>query len=130
MEAKMQKGDFEMNELMHRKFWSITLQSMLVIFCLGYVDAGEAPSLPDAPKPASIASGAPQNQASAFADIVASTNRDTRLAGWLGVYDALGIPVISQNGMPIGSTGNDPIGPRFWQLWYASGLDLPRRAFD
>src|SRR5262249_31648099 len=56
-------GDFEMNELMHRKFWSITLQSMLAIFCLGYVNAGEPPNLPTTPKPTSVTRGAPQNQA-------------------------------------------------------------------
>ena len=25
------------------------------------------------------------------------------------------------------STGDDPIGPRYWNLWYTSGLDQPGR---
>src|SRR4029434_9418623 len=50
-----------------------------------------------------------------------------RLAGWLGIYNALGIPVIGEDGKAVGSTGDDPIGPRFWQVWYASRLDVPRR---
>lgn len=43
------------------------------------------------------------------------------------MYDSLGIPVIGQDGTPAGTTGDDPIGPYFWQVWYASVLDLPGR---
>ena len=79
------------------------------------------PELPAPPRPASVKKGTPEEQAIYFADLLKSA--DTRLAGWLGLYDALGIPVLGQNGTSLGSTGDDPIGPRYWQLWYASGLD-------
>ncbi|MFY9557065.1 MAG: hypothetical protein WAV47_20330, partial [Blastocatellia bacterium] len=69
--------------------------------------------------------GTPAEQAVYFANLLAS--RDTRLAGWLGLYDALGIPVVGQDGASLGSTGDDPIGPRYWQLWFASGLDQKGR---
>jgi len=83
------------------------------------------PLLPAPPKPASVSEGTPEERAAKFADLLAS--RETRLSGWLGVYDALRIPVIRQDGAAVGSTGDDPIGPRFWQVWYASGLDLAKR---
>jgi hypothetical protein len=69
--------------------------------------------------------GTPDEQAIYFADQLASGKN--RLAVWMGVYDALGVPLIGQDGAPLGSTGDDPIGPRFWLVWYASGLDLPGR---
>lgn len=84
-----------------------------------------APTLPIPPKPVSAMNGTPEEQAVYFADLL--TSPDTRLAGWLGLYDALGIPVIGQDGVPLGSTGDDPIGPRYWQIWYASGLDKKGR---
>ncbi len=87
----------------------------------------EPPALPAPPKRVSAPQGAPEEQAVEFADLLASGDKDRRLAVWMGVYDALGVPVIGQDGEPLGSTGDDPIGPRFWQVWYASGLDLPER---
>src|SRR6266404_9210911 len=84
-----------------------------------------APDLPAPPKIASVNKGTPEQQAIYFADLLVSPI--TRLAGWLSLYDALGIPVLGQNGTSLGSTGDDPIGPRYWQLWYASGLDKNRR---
>lgn len=85
----------------------------------------EPPTLPAPPKPASAPQGTPDERAVYFADQLASG--ENRLAGWMGLYDALGVPVIDQDGTPLGSTGDDPIGPRYWQVWYASGLDLPGR---
>lgn len=58
-----------------------------------------APQLPAPPKPASLIKGTPEEQAVYFADQLASP--ETRLAGWLGLYDALGIPVIGQDGEPL-----------------------------
>src|SRR5262249_26838215 len=83
------------------------------------------PKLPAPPKPATLPEGTSEERAVKFADLLASP--ETRLSAWLGVYDALGIPVLGQDGVAVGSTKDDPIGPRFWQVWYASGLDLPKR---
>jgi hypothetical protein len=85
----------------------------------------EPPVLPAPPAPLALPQGTPEEQAVALADALVSP--ENRLAAWLGVYDALGIPVIGQDGAPVGATGDDPIGPRFWQVWYASVLDLPGR---
>jgi hypothetical protein len=85
----------------------------------------EPPTLPAPPKPASAPQGTPDKQAVYFADQLASG--ENHLAVWMGLYDALGVPVIGQDGVPLGSTGDDPIGPRYWQVWYSSGLDLPGR---
>ncbi|HCC79262.1 MAG: hypothetical protein A2X25_15545 [Chloroflexi bacterium GWB2_49_20] len=87
--------------------------------------SSEPPTLPAPPKPVSSPQGTPDVQAIYFADQLAS-GKD-HLAVWMGLYDALGIPLIGQGGEPLGSTGDDPIGPRFWQMWYSSGLDLPGR---
>ena len=87
--------------------------------------SSEPPTLPAPPKPLSATQGTPDEQAVYFAEQL--TSGENRLAVWMGLYDALGIPVIGQDGMPLGSTGDDPIGPRFWQMWYSSGLDLPGR---
>jgi hypothetical protein len=84
-----------------------------------------APQLPAPPGRAALLPGTPEEQAVYFADLLASP--ETRLSGWLGIYDALDIPVIGQDGVTLGSTGDDPIGPRYWQIWYASGLDRKGR---
>ena len=39
------------------------------------------------------------------------------------MYDFFEVPVL-QDGTPVGSTGDDPVGIPYWQVWYASGLDL------
>jgi hypothetical protein len=117
---------------MKNKRWLTVLISGLMIFTLGcssftrLLKRGQAlsttpPIIPAPPGAASLKNGTPEEQAGYFANLLASPN--TRLAGWLGIYDALGIPVIGQDGAAIGSTGADPIGPRFWRVWYASGLD-------
>ncbi|HVQ36322.1 MAG TPA: hypothetical protein VMS31_02240 [Pyrinomonadaceae bacterium] len=84
-----------------------------------------APTLPAPPQPALVNPGTPEDQAVYFADLVEVP--ETRLAGWLGIYDALAIPVIGQDGKSLGTTDDDPIGPRYWQIWYASGLDKKGR---
>lgn len=81
-----------------------------------------APTLPAPPDPAPLPEGTPEAQAAYFIGLLESS--DTRLPGWLGLYDALDIPVVEQDGSPVGSTGDDPVGLYFWQVWYASGLDL------
>src|SRR5688572_14800127 len=68
------------------------------------------PALPAPPRLAPMIKGSPEQQAIYFADLLDSP--DTRLTGWLGLYDALGIPVVGQDGISLGSTGDDPIGPR------------------
>ena len=83
------------------------------------------PLLPAPPIPASAPQTTPDEQALYFADQLASGN--DHLAVWMGLYDTLGIPLISEEGSPLGNTGEDPIGPRFWTMWYTSGLDLPGR---
>lgn len=84
-----------------------------------------APALSAPPKPLASKGGTPEEQAVHYADLLATPA--TRLAGWLGLYDTLGIPVVGQNGAPLGTTADDPIGPRYWQIWYASGLDRKGR---
>lgn len=79
-------------------------------------------TLPTPPDPAPLPEGTAEAQAAYFSDLLELP--DSRLAGWLGVYDALGVPVVGQDGLPVGSTGDDPVGLYFWQVWYASGLDL------
>ncbi|MBA3351048.1 MAG: hypothetical protein H0U23_01245, partial [Blastocatellia bacterium] len=110
-------------KFMMGKRWLTVLLSLIIIFSLGcgFVTSflkGKpqavstiAPTLPVSPKPVSAMNGTPEEQAVYFADLL--TSPDTRLAGWLGLYDALGIPVIGQDGVPLGSTGDDPIGPRY-----------------
>src|SRR5947209_3778836 len=84
-----------------------------------------APALPAPPARISVRKGTPEEQAVYFADLLKAPN--TRLAGWLALYDALGVPVIGQDGAALTNTGDDPIGPRYWNLWYTSGLDQPGR---
>jgi hypothetical protein len=122
---------------MKSKRWLAVLLSGLMIFTLGCnlftklfqgkrtAVSTVAPTLPAPPRPASVIKGTPEEQAVYFANLLASP--DTRLAGWLGLYDALGIPVLGQDGASLGSISDDPIGPRYWQLWYASGLDKKGR---
>ena len=121
-----------MEEVMKDKRWLTVLISALMIFALGCSSftrlfqhrqalSTTPPQLPAPPRPASVIKGTPEEQAVYFADLLKSP--DARLAGWLGLYDALGIPVIGQDGASIGSTRDDPIGPRYWRVWYASGLD-------
>lgn len=89
--------------------------------------SSQPPTIPAAPAAQAAPAGSPSEQAAWFADSLARGDTTNRLAVWMGVYQALGIPVIGQDGVPLGGISDDPIGPRFWQVWYASGLDLPGR---
>ncbi|MGH2625096.1 MAG: hypothetical protein ACRDHY_00415, partial [Anaerolineales bacterium] len=51
------------------------------------------------------------------------------VASWLAVYDALGIPVFGPGGTAVGTTGDDPIGPPLWRVWYMSGVSRPGFGF-
>jgi hypothetical protein len=87
------------------------------------------PKIPPPPTPSAALDGPPDVQAIHFADLLEKP--ESKLSGWLGIYDALGIPVIDANGHAVGTTGDDPIGPRFWQLWYMgaepTGRGIPLR---
>ena len=89
-----------------------------------------APDLPTPPQALLPPPGTSAGQAAALADALQSNDANQRLSAWLGVYQALMIPVIGQEGAPLDTFNDDPIGPRFWQVWYASGLDLPGRGIS
>lgn len=77
--------------------------------------------LPEPPARLPILEGTPEEQAVALAEAVGSDSPDP-LAGWLTVYDAFGIPVFGSDDIPLGTTGDDPVGPPFWRVWYMSGM--------
>lgn len=109
------------------------LTTILIIFTLGcsffsqlfpgkVVPISVGPiELPQPPAPTVAIKGTPEEQAIYFAEQLAVP--ETRLAGWLGLYDALGVPVFGPDAKPLGSTRDDPIGPDFWYVWLISGLD-------
>ena len=57
-----------------------------------------------------------------LAKAVDATAEMDSLAAWIAAYDTLRIPVLDPSGIAVGTTGDDPIGPGFWQLWMAGGL--------
>ncbi len=77
--------------------------------------------VPAPPARLAAPSGAPEAQAMALARAIEPSSPNP-LAGWLAVYDALGIPVLGPNRSPLGTTGDDPIGPAFWRVWYMTGM--------
>jgi hypothetical protein len=81
--------------------------------------------IPLPPTPFPLPAGAPDAQAAALAEAVAPDSPDS-LAGWLAVYDALGVPVFGDDGSPLGTTGDDPLGPPFWRVWYMSVMSTPQ----
>lgn len=85
--------------------------------------------IPVPPSQVTVPKGSPQEQAVALANAV-SSNSPNRLAGWLAVYDALAIPVLGSNHSPLGKTGDDPIGPAYWRVWYMSGMTRPGTGFE
>lgn len=87
----------------------------------------QPPALPQPPILPAIPTGSEEQKAAYIADLLASGDAATRLSAWLGIYDALGIPVINEDGFPITNTGDDPIGPHYWLVWVNSGYDLPGR---
>ena len=88
------------------------------------------PVVPDVPEPPK-AFVAPGNADAQAEQLVAETEAGgTRAdAAWLTAYDLAGIPVKNNAGKPVGSTGDDPFGPRFSDLWMfadsAGNLGLP-----
>jgi hypothetical protein len=44
----------------------------------------------------------------------------TAEAAWLSAYDLARIPVFSDEGKPIGTTGDDPLGSARWQVWMSA----------
>ncbi len=85
--------------------------------------------IPAPPARSAIPSGSPAEQAVAMAKAVSPGSSD-RLAGWLAVYDTLGIPVLGPGRSPLGRTGDDPIGPAFWRVWYMAGMTRPGTGFS
>ena len=85
---------------------------------------------PDLPEPpaAALFDGTPEEQAVSLAQALTSAPDNlSRLAVWLGVYEAAGIPVFDESGAALTDTGDDPVGAPYWSVWYASGMDLPLR---
>ena len=85
------------------------------------------PSLPASPQ-ALPSSGSPEEQAALLVEAIRKApDNQTRLAAWLGAYAAFGIPVLDQTGKSLTGTGDDPLGAPYWSIWYASGMDFPKR---
>ncbi len=85
------------------------------------------PALPDAPQ-ALLTSGSPEEQVIALAEAIQQApDTRSRLAAWLGVYAAFGIPVLAETGQSLTNTGDDLLGAPYWSIWYASGMDFPGR---
>ena len=80
-----------------------------------------SPELPPPPAPANVSLQDPDQAASQLATDLAGPEN---LAAWLGLYRALGIPVIGTDRKALDG-GEDPIGPAYWQVWYTASLDLP-----
>lgn len=74
--------------------------------------------VPVPPPPAEISGSTPQEKAASLAATVGEATDP--IGGWLAVYDALGIPVLGAGGSGIGTTGDDPIGPRYSMVWMLS----------
>lgn len=89
----------------------------------GEVEPVSSPELPAPPPPLAVSLQEPEESARTLVDALAGPDN---LAAWLGLYQALGIPVIGEDGMALDGS-DDPIGPAYWQVWYSAGLDLPGR---
>ncbi len=74
--------------------------------------------LSTAPTPLSLPTGSPTAQAVALARATAPATPRT-IAGWLTVYDALGIPVVDASGHALGRTPADALAVPYWQVWFA-----------
>jgi hypothetical protein len=89
------------------------------------------PTLPPPPVPLMTTQANPEQQAGELADAIASApDNITRLAAWLGVYQAVGMPVLNEDGTSATNTGDDPLGPPYWLVWYFSGMDIPGRGIS
>lgn len=80
-----------------------------------------SPELPPPPAPMNVSLQDPDQAAS---QLVSGLAGPEKLGAWLGLYQALGIPVIGTDRKALDG-GEDPIGPAYWQVWYAASLDLP-----
>ena len=80
-----------------------------------------SPKLPPPPAPLAVSL---QNPDQSGAELAQALTGPEKLADWLGLYQALGIPVIGTDRRAL-DDGDDPIGPAYWQIWYTSSLDLP-----
>jgi len=89
------------------------------------------PTLPPPPVPLMTTQENPEQQAGELADAIASAPDNlTRLAAWLGVYQAVGMPVLNEDGTSATNTGDDPLGPPYWLVWYFSGMDIAGRGIS
>jgi len=89
------------------------------------------PTLPPPPAPLISTQANPDQQAGELADAIASApDNITRLAAWLGVYQAIGMPVLNEDGSSVTNTGDDPLGPPYWLVWYFSGMHIPGRGIS
>jgi hypothetical protein len=89
------------------------------------------PTLPQPPVPLITTQTDPEQQAGELADAIASApDNNSRLAAWLGVYQAVGLPVINENGSSVTNSGDDPLGPPYWLVWYFSVMDIPGRGIS
>jgi hypothetical protein len=59
----------------------------------------------------------PQEVAAELAAAVSGETDVDPVAGWLAVYEQLGLPVIGPDGAGIGPTDDDPIGPAYDMVW-------------
>jgi len=76
------------------------------------------PQIPAPPAPMTLPEGSPEVQAAAFADAIDQSEEP--VAAWLGLYDALDIPVLGEGVQQSGGIPDDPIGPSYWEVWYTS----------
>ena len=79
-----------------------------------------SPKLVPPPAPIAVSLQNPDQEASSLMNALAGPEN---LAAWLGLYNALGIPVIGENRTALDGS-DDPIGPAYWQVWYTASLDL------
>lgn len=85
------------------------------------------PALSAAPMALQV-NGSPEEIAIKLTDSIRQApDNQSRLAAWLGVYAAFGIPVLDESGKSLNGTGDDPLGAPYWSIWYASGMDFPKR---
>lgn len=84
--------------------------------------AGPPPELkiPDAPAATAAPTGSVDDQASALAKAVAPGGQ-AALAPLLAAYRAAGIPIIGLDGHPLAGSGDDQVGPGWWQVWLSAG---------
>lgn len=85
--------------------------------------------VPAPPAPLPPPNGPAAAQATALATAV-DQGSPNELAAWLTVYDLLGIPVLNSTDTPLGTTGDDPMGPAFWRLWYVSAASTEASSFS